>query len=111
MFALWGVLQLIVRENGALYLAFVLLAAGFATGWAIFDAKKRGVQILPVVQMLYFLVWPLGAVIYLLYRSGMRGLLTALLHAIGLTMTLFVAFHVTFFSLHAAGLLDARYYP
>ncbi len=110
MSAIWGAIQIAFPENGILYLASALLFATLASGWAIFDAKMRGIKILPVLQMLYFFLWPIGAVIYLLYRSGMRGLLTAVVHGIGLTTTLAVAFYATFYGLHFAGMLDARYY-
>jgi len=111
MSAIWGALQIAFPENGVLYLVSALLFASLASGWAIFDGKMRGIRILPVLQMLHFFFWPIGAVIYLLYRSGMRGLLTAVVHGICLTTTLAVAFYSTFYGLHFAGMLDARYYP
>ena len=76
----------------------------------MFDARSHGIQILPVLQLLYFVFWLVGAVVYLLYRSGLRGLLTALFHGIGMTLTLAAAFYLTFYGLHFVGLLDPRYY-
>ena len=108
--AVWGALQIAFPENGILYLVSALLGASLATGWSIFDAKMQGIRILPVLQMLYFFIWPMGAVIYLLYRSGMRGLLTAVVHGIGLTTTLAAAFYATLYGLHFTAMLDARYY-
>ena len=60
--------------------------------------------------MLYFLFWPLGATVYLIYRSGWRGLLTAGLHGFGMTLLMAATFYATFLALHFARLLDARYY-
>ena len=46
--------------------------------------------------MLYFLLWSLGATVYLIYRSGWRGLLTAGLHGIGMTLLMAATFYATF---------------
>ncbi len=110
MSALWGALQIAFPENGLLYFVSALLFALLATGWAIWDAKSRSIRVMPILQMLYFFLWPIGAVTYLIYRSGMRGLLTAVLHGIGLFATLTLTFYATFYGLHFAGMLDPRYY-
>ena len=110
MAAAWGAIQIAFPDSGLLYAASALLFATFASSWLWFDAKAREIKILPVLQMLYFFLWPIGAIIYLLYRSGTRGLVTALLHGIGLMTTLAMAFYATFYGLHFAGMLDARYY-
>jgi hypothetical protein len=60
--------------------------------------------------MLYFFLWPIGALTYLIYRSGIRGLFTATIHGIGLVAALALTFYVTFYGLHFAGMLDPRYY-
>jgi len=85
--------------------------ATLATSWAVFDSKSRGTTILPILQMLYFVMWPIGATVYLVTRSGWRGLLIAGLHGIGLTLAVGVTFYVTFYSLHFVGLLGPQYYP
>ncbi len=72
---------------------------------------SRGINFLPILQILYFLLWPIGATVYLIYRSGWRGLLSAGLHGFGMRFLMTVTFYATFFGLHFAGLLDARYYP
>ncbi len=108
--AIWGSLQIVLPENGMFYFATSVLLALLASGWAMFDARSRGIQILPVLQLLYFVIWPVGAVIYLIYRSGVRGLWTALIHGIGMQMALAAAFYLTFYGLHFVGLLDPRYY-
>lgn len=110
MSAIWGALQIAFPGNGILYLSSALLFATFASGWAMLDARVRGIRIPHVLQMFYFFVWPIGAVIYLLYRSGMRGLFTAMVHGIGLTTTLALAFYSTLFGLHHAGMLDPVFY-
>ena len=54
--ALWGSLQLVFSNNAGVYLLTVMILALLATYWAIFDSKLRGRTILPVLQMLYFLI-------------------------------------------------------
>jgi hypothetical protein len=92
MSAAWGALQIAFPNNGSLYLLSALLFASLATGWAIWDAKSHGIGILPILQMLYFFVWPVSELTYLIYRSGIRGVLTATIHGIGLVATLAVTF-------------------
>ena len=107
---LWGSLQVVFPDNGSVYLLFTLMFATCATLWARFDALARSKPILPVVQMLYFLLWPLGSMIYLMARSGVRGFGIWLLHAFGIGATLVVVFNLTLFALHFGGLLDPRFY-
>jgi hypothetical protein len=109
--ALWGTLQLLCVNTPGVYLLTGLTFALLATSWAVFDAKSRGKAILPVLQMLYFFMWPIGATVYLVARNGWRGLLIAILHGMGLTLMVCFTFYVTFYSLHYAGALDPRYYP
>ncbi|TVS09918.1 MAG: hypothetical protein EA424_26200 [Planctomycetaceae bacterium] len=66
---------------------------------------------LPILQKLYFIFWPIGAVVYSVYRSGGRGLLRAGAHGLGMILLMTATFYATFYGLHFAGLLDARYYP
>ncbi len=109
--ALWGTLQLVCANTPGVYLLTALTFALLATFWAVFDSKSRGKAILPVLQMLYFFMWPIGATVYLVARNGWRGLLIAMLHGVGLTLLMCFTFYVTFYSLHYAGVLDPRYYP
>jgi len=109
--ALWGSIQLVFANNGRAYFLTGLMFATLATSWAVFDSKSRGTTILPILQMLYFVMWPIGATVYLVTRSGWRGLLIAGLHGIGLTLAVGVTFYVTFYSLHFVGLLGPQYYP
>ena len=57
-----------------------------------------------------FFCWPIGAVVYLVYRSGWRGLLTFITHAIALMATIVIAINATLYGRHFAGMLDPRYY-
>ena len=107
---LWGTLQVVFPDNGGVYLLFTLMFATCATLWARLDALARSKPILPVVQMLYFFLWPLASMIYLMARSGLRGFGIWLLHAFGLGVTLVVVFNLTLFALHFGGLLDPRFY-
>lgn len=107
---LWGILQVAFPDQGGIYLGLTLCVAVLATSWARYDAKSRGILFLPVLQMLYFCVWPAGAVAYLTYRSGVRGLLVAGIHGMALFFLMVVAAIATFMVLHSAGLLDTRYY-
>ena len=111
MSVIWGVQNILFPEHLGLYLISSLCFALLATHWARYDSKARGVSFFPILQMLYFLLWPIGATAYLIYRSGWRGLLTAGLHGIGMMVLMAVTFYATLFGLHFAGLLDARYYP
>ena len=108
--AIWGAIQIVFPDSDGLYLLFTLMFALSATFWARLDALGRSKPIAPILQMLYFLVCPLGAMVYLISRSGWRGLGLAMLHAIGLSVTLALSFYLTFFGLHFAGLLDQRFY-
>ncbi len=108
--AAWGAVQIAIPDSGALYWLFTLLFAISATGWARFDSLARSQPMLPVLQMLYFLVWPLGALVYLVARSGWRGIGIGLAHGVSLFATLLLAFNLTRYCLHFAGLLELRYY-
>jgi len=99
-FAVVGCLDNFNLENGVLGLVELLLTPALACGWAVTDAKARGLTFLHIARLLFFLVWPVGAVIYLCYRSGWRGLLTAVLHAVGLTVVCGAAFFTTWYVLH-----------
>jgi hypothetical protein len=107
---LWGTLQVVFPDNGGVYLLFTLMFATCATLWARLDALARYKPILPVVQMLYFFLWPLASMIYLMARSGLRGFGIWLLHAFGIGTTLVVVFNFTLYALHFAGLLNPRFY-
>ncbi len=107
---LYGAIQVVVPNSGALYLMFVVVFAAFVTCWAVFDAKSQKIAFLPVLQMLCFIAWPIGAVVYLVYRSGAWGIGIATIHGLGLLAALIVSFYITIFSLHYAGMLDPSYY-
>ena len=109
--ALWGIVQIAFPDNASLYLLFSLLFALSATLWARNDSLAHSNPILPVLQMLYFLFWPIGAIVYLIVRSGWRGLGVGILHGVGLFTTLALSSYSTLFGLHFAGLLDQRFYP
>lgn len=109
--ALWGIAQVVFVNNGGVYLLIGLMCASVATSWAVYDANSREKTILPVLQMLYFMMWPIGATVYLISRNGWRGVLIAVLHAMGLTLTMGLTFYATLYSLHYAGLLDPQFYP
>ena len=110
MSALWGGLQIASPDNGRLFLIAAFAFALLATLWARYDAKSRSLALLPVLQMLYFFAWPVGAVLYLVYRSGSRGLLTACIHGIGMMLLMALTFYATLYGLHFAGLLDSQFY-
>jgi hypothetical protein len=106
----WGARQIVCPENGAVWLAMALAFSLLATRWLVCDAKIHGIVIVPVLQMLYFFLWPIGIVIYLFARSGVRGVIPAVVHGVGLTAVYVASFYAIFYGLHFAGLLDSRYY-
>lgn len=108
--ALWGAIQIAIPDSGGLYLLFALMFALAATSWARFDALARSKPIVPILQMIYFLVWPIGAMVYLISRSGWLGLGIGMLHGVGLFVILAFTFYLTLFGLHFTGLLDQRFY-
>lgn len=107
---LWGAAQVYMHQTGRSEVAFGLVLATFATLWARYDAIARGKPLLAVTQMLYFLCWPVGAAIYLISRSGRRGLWQAAKHGLGLGAVYLLALYGTLYTLHFAGLLGPHYY-
>jgi hypothetical protein len=105
-----GGIQVAFPESAGLYYVFSLMMALSALFWARYDALSRGMPIVRILQMLYLLLWPIGATIYLVTRSGWRGLAAALLYGAGLLLLMALASFATFYCLHFAGLLDAQYY-
>lgn len=62
--ALWGAIQIAFPDSTGVYLLFALVFALAATFWARFDSLARSKPIAPILQTLYFLVWPIGAMVY-----------------------------------------------
>lgn len=108
--ALWGGIQIALPDSAGLYFLFAILFALAATFWVRFDSLVRSKPIVPILQTLYFLVWPIGAMVYLISRSGWRGLGIGMMHGVGLFVTLAISFYLTFYCLHFTGLLDQRFY-
>lgn len=106
----WGISEVLFPDSSTTYLIFGVLFALSATLWARFDALARSKPILPVLQMLYLLAWPVGAAIYLAIRSGWRGLGIGFLTAIGLYATIALSLTITMYIMHYMGALDPRFY-
>jgi hypothetical protein len=106
----WGAIQIVFPDSTSQFMMFSFLFALVSTLWARYDSLARDRPILPVLQMLFFLVWPIGALIYLVSRSGWRGVVVGVIHGFGLLFALAVSFYGTLFGLHFTGLLDQRYY-
>ena len=106
----WGAAQVAFPGNIRLYWLFAFGCATSSICWIRYDALARGKPILPVLQLIGFFLWPLAAVIYLISRSGWRGLLLAIAHGFGMYLLTCLAFYVTFYGLHFAGLLHDHYY-
>ncbi len=84
-----GAIQVAFPDSAGLYLLFALFFALAATfGPDLIHSLARSKPIVPILQMLYFLVWPIGAMVYLISRSGWRGLGIGLMHGVGLFVTL-----------------------
>lgn len=110
MSVVWGIIQVVFPDNGVIYILSTLLFAFLASGWLAFDAKIHGIKIVPVLQMLHFFFWPIGAIIYLLFRSKLRGIFVYVVHGFGLCLTFTTSFFGTFYGSHFMGMLDSRYY-
>jgi hypothetical protein len=104
--ALWGALQIVFPDSPGLYLILAVLFASTATSWARLDAMARSRPMLPVLQMIYFFVWPIGALVYLIAQSGWRGIGVWIMHGVGLFVTVAISFYGTFLALYFVGMLD-----
>lgn len=100
--AMSGAMQLLTPHIGLQLLLRALLASAAAL-WVRFDAHQRERPMLPIVQFVVFLTWPLAVPIYLIATRGWRGLGWSALHSVGLTMTLGVFFYTTLAVLYASG--------
>jgi hypothetical protein len=99
----WGVALVFTRHAG-LYFLLALFMASTATWWTVSDARQRGHSILHILQLFVFVFWGIAVPIYLTWSRGLRGVGWTLLHAFGLTVTFYLAFYVTVFSVYG---LDA----
>jgi len=93
--------------NALVYWLIALLWACFATAWCVADASRRGAPLLPVLQMIMFLLWPIAVPIYLVTSRGWRGLGYAVLHAFGLTAASQFSFLATYFIVYGTGGLES----
>jgi hypothetical protein len=89
-----GIIQA-ASHNALVYYLSALLMACSATGWCVADARRRGKQLLPVVQLIALLFWFVAVPVYLLASRGWRGLGWIVLNAIGLYASTFAAYFAT----------------
>lgn len=82
--ALFGGFIDAVSTNGLVMFLFSLLFATLAASWCAMDARIRGNPMLPVVQMIVLLTWPIAVPVYLIQSRGARGLLYLFIHGLGL---------------------------
>lgn len=101
--AFYGGLQFAFPENGRLDLLSTLLFALAAYCWARYDSLARSSPMLPILQMLYFLTWPIGSLIYLIFRSGWKGAGIWLLNVICLCFTNVAAAYATLIAILLMG--------
>ncbi len=92
---LWGVFQAAAPKNDRVSMGLSLLFAIAATLWARHDAMAHRKPILFVLQMLYLLLWPLAALVYLVVRYGWRGLLAYVGYTCALLGVMLLAFYGT----------------
>src|SRR5262245_41620860 len=72
------------------YTCSVLIAAMMAS-WCVSDSYFRAAPLLPVVQLIIFLTWPIGVPIYLIATRKWRGLFYTIAHIVGLLLVTVVA--------------------
>ena len=94
MSALCGGAQGLVQDTLAQYL-FTLLMASTAALWTVLDARRHNRPIVHIGQLVVFFFWPIAVPLYLIWTRGFRGLGWAVLHAVGLFLTLYIAYVAT----------------
>ena len=105
--AVWGVCQVISGQYALPFMLASLLYSSTATLWAATDSKLRARPLLPIVQLLFFLTWPIATCMYLIATRGWRGIGLWLLHAVGLMFTTCLTFYPTFLTLYYFGWFGA----
>lgn len=102
----WGVAQVIAPENSLLYLLTVFAFATLTTMWFWIDRRILARPHVPILFLLFFLVWPVASFVHLLATRGIRGCGYWLVHALGLFVTMYVTFFITVLLLYWMGILD-----
>lgn len=76
----------------------------FATNWFAVDSRQLGRRVTPISRLLYFVFWPIGALIHLIATRGIRGLGWWAIHAVGLVSTGILMALIGTFAADALGL-------
>jgi hypothetical protein len=99
--ALWGVVQSL-SENALVTFLGTVLFAMLTTAWCVADSRRRGRPLLSIVQMIMFFTWFISVPIYLIASRGWRGVGYALVNAVGMTITMWIAAALTLFCAYGA---------
>jgi hypothetical protein len=92
---IFGVTKAIRPENAALALLLGVTIALSVTNWCVVDARTIGRPIVQSLHWIMFCTWPIAAPAYLIFSRKLRGLGIAIAHAVGLLITIGLAFHLT----------------
>lgn len=79
--------------DGAFYMFFAAAYASAFTLWAVNDSRIRGRPMYRISEELFFFSWPVATLIYSVGTRRWKGLGQWLAHAIGLYVTLLLAYN------------------
>jgi hypothetical protein len=105
-----GVLQIYFWREPRVPVVLSIIFATLATSWVSNDMRAREKTFLRVLQILFFFVWPLGAVVYLTTKTGVSGFLIAIANGIALYLLYAFSYNLTIYVLHSCGILDQAFY-
>ena len=92
-----GVVQVTDPYFGGLHFLLLFVMAGAAAWWVISDARVNGSAMVPMLQHLVVLFWPIAVPLYLIATCGVRGLGLSVAHFVGLISTQYIGFYLAFF--------------
>ena len=90
----WGVTAAVGREDSPARWLISLGLAVACTVWCAADAAARGRALVWPARIGIFFFWPVGVPVYLVWSRGARGVVTAILAALGWLAVAFAAFMV-----------------
>jgi hypothetical protein len=102
----WGIAYQFAADDARLEILGSMMFAMLATLWFVVDRTILGRPRILVLEMLFFITWPLAAFIHLVTTRGLRGFGYWLLHSIGLSLTMIIAAVITVVVMLLFGIID-----